>query len=319
MPDKFPALPLHEPLRRLDLARRQQGYGAGPRMKMERDHAEILGGVMDGLTIHEAARLFREKKLSSVETLGSASVICSDKTGTLTQGQMLVERVWTLGGEFEVTGGLRVDDDLFAVTPDPILGDSFSSITGVLNYGFENRKLLPRSAADVVASGAVCEPACDANACQVCIPMPVKTLADRLLEADALVLENQLIKEYRPHYNIRLKDDKQYPYIRVTLQEAYPRVEVVRRLADDGARYFGPFTDVGAMRETRTSLRSLTFEVFDSFAYGIDYVPDDDPVEVADREATEESSSAERGEEDDCERTQGTDVFNDKGDADEIE
>ncbi len=68
--------------------------------------------------------------------------------------------------------------------------------------------------------------------------------------ADALVLENQLIKEYRPYYNVRLKDDKQYPYIRITLQEAYPRVEVVRRLTDDGARHFGPFTDVGAMRES---------------------------------------------------------------------
>lgn len=69
-------------------------------------------------------------------------------------------------------------------------------------------------------------------------------------EADALVLENQLIKEYRPPYNVRLKDDKQYPYIRVTLQEPYPRVEVVRRIARDGSRCFGPYTDVGAMRET---------------------------------------------------------------------
>jgi excinuclease ABC subunit C len=69
-------------------------------------------------------------------------------------------------------------------------------------------------------------------------------------EADALVLENQLIKEYKPLYNIRLKDDKQYPYLRITLQEPFPRIEVVRRLASDGARYFGPFTDVGAMRET---------------------------------------------------------------------
>jgi len=67
---------------------------------------------------------------------------------------------------------------------------------------------------------------------------------------DALVLENQLIKEYRPLYNVRLKDDKQYPYIRVSLNEAYPRVSVVRRIEQDGARYFGPFTDVGAMRET---------------------------------------------------------------------
>jgi len=69
-------------------------------------------------------------------------------------------------------------------------------------------------------------------------------------ETDALVLENQLIKEYRPLYNVRLKDDKQYPYLRITLNEDYPRVEVVRRIDRDGARYFGPFTDVRAMRET---------------------------------------------------------------------
>ena len=69
-------------------------------------------------------------------------------------------------------------------------------------------------------------------------------------EQEALVLEDQLIKEYRPPYNIRLKDDKRYPYIRVTLQEPFPRVEVVRRIEGDGARYFGPYTNVGAMRET---------------------------------------------------------------------
>jgi excinuclease ABC subunit C len=79
-------------------------------------------------------------------------------------------------------------------------------------------------------------------------------------ENDALVLENQLIKEYRPLYNVRLKDDKQYPYIRITLQEPYPRVEVVRRIAGDGARYFGPFTDVGAMRET-LGFATGTFQV----------------------------------------------------------
>jgi len=69
-------------------------------------------------------------------------------------------------------------------------------------------------------------------------------------DTDALVLENQLIKEYRPLYNVRLKDDKQYPYLRISLQEPFPRVEVVRRMDRDGARYFGPFTNVGAMRET---------------------------------------------------------------------
>lgn len=69
-------------------------------------------------------------------------------------------------------------------------------------------------------------------------------------DADALVLENQLIKEYRPYYNIRLKDDKQYPYLRISVDEPYPRITVVRDLKPDKARYFGPYTDVRAMRET---------------------------------------------------------------------
>ena len=67
-------------------------------------------------------------------------------------------------------------------------------------------------------------------------------------EAHALILENNLIKEYRPRFNIALRDDKSYPYIKVTLNEPYPRVWVTRRLTNDGARYFGPYTDVGAMR-----------------------------------------------------------------------
>ncbi len=67
-------------------------------------------------------------------------------------------------------------------------------------------------------------------------------------EAHALILEANLIKEYRPKFNIALKDDKSYPYIKVTVNEPYPRVWVTRRLVGDGARYFGPYTDVGAMR-----------------------------------------------------------------------
>lgn len=67
-------------------------------------------------------------------------------------------------------------------------------------------------------------------------------------EAHALILENNLIKEHRPKYNVMLRDDKTYPYIKVTVQEPYPRVFVTRRLQDDGARYFGPYTDVAAMR-----------------------------------------------------------------------
>ena len=67
-------------------------------------------------------------------------------------------------------------------------------------------------------------------------------------EAHALILENTLIKEHRPRFNISLRDDKSYPYIKVTVAEPFPRVIVTRRWIDDGSRYFGPYTDVGAMR-----------------------------------------------------------------------
>jgi excinuclease ABC subunit C len=67
-------------------------------------------------------------------------------------------------------------------------------------------------------------------------------------EAHALILENTLIKEHRPRFNIALRDDKSYPYIKVTIAEPFPRVIVTRRWVDDGSRYFGPYTDVGAMR-----------------------------------------------------------------------
>lgn len=60
-------------------------------------------------------------------------------------------------------------------------------------------------------------------------------------EVDALVLENTLIKKYKPHYNILLKDDKLYPFLRIDLKEKYPTVSVIRRLKSDGARYFGPY------------------------------------------------------------------------------
>jgi excinuclease ABC subunit C len=67
-------------------------------------------------------------------------------------------------------------------------------------------------------------------------------------EAEALLLEANLIKSHLPRFNIRLKDDKKYPYIKVTVKEPFPRVYVTRTLLNDGARYFGPFTDVAAMR-----------------------------------------------------------------------
>ncbi|MDN0045948.1 excinuclease ABC subunit UvrC [Megasphaera hexanoica] len=66
-------------------------------------------------------------------------------------------------------------------------------------------------------------------------------------EMEALILENTLIKKHRPRYNIMLRDDKTYPYIKVTVQEEYPRVFMTRRVHRDGARYFGPFADAGAV------------------------------------------------------------------------
>src|SRR4051812_26311266 len=76
-------------------------------------------------------------------------------------------------------------------------------------------------------------------------------------EAHALILEANLIKEYRPRFNIALRDDKSYPYIKVTVQEPFPRVWVTRRLEDDGARYFGPYTDVGAMRRSLNVVKKI--------------------------------------------------------------
>jgi len=76
-------------------------------------------------------------------------------------------------------------------------------------------------------------------------------------EIEALILECTLIKEHRPRYNIRLKDDKRYPYIKITWQEDYPRIIVTRRMERDGARYFGPLTDVRAVHQTLDMLRRL--------------------------------------------------------------
>jgi excinuclease ABC subunit C len=75
-------------------------------------------------------------------------------------------------------------------------------------------------------------------------------------EAEALILENNLIKEHRPRFNISLKDDKTYPYIKVTA-ERFPRVYVTRRLEKDGSRYFGPYTDVRRMRQSLELVKRL--------------------------------------------------------------
>jgi excinuclease ABC subunit C len=76
-------------------------------------------------------------------------------------------------------------------------------------------------------------------------------------EAHALILEANLIKEHRPKFNIALRDDKTYPCIKVTVQEPFPRVIVTRRLVNDGARYFGPYTDVGSMRRALNVVKRI--------------------------------------------------------------
>ena len=76
-------------------------------------------------------------------------------------------------------------------------------------------------------------------------------------EVQSLLLENNLIKEYQPKFNVRLKDDKSYPSIAVTLGEPFPRVLVTRRRDIAGARYFGPYTDVALLRKSLAIVRRL--------------------------------------------------------------
>ena len=76
-------------------------------------------------------------------------------------------------------------------------------------------------------------------------------------EVEALILEQNLIKENRPRYNVMLKDDKSYPYLKVTVTEDFPRVVITRRHVRDGSRYFGPYTRVGAVNETLRLLKKI--------------------------------------------------------------
>ena len=76
-------------------------------------------------------------------------------------------------------------------------------------------------------------------------------------EAEALILENTLIKRYRPRYNARLKDDKTYPFLKIDLKEEFPRVYITRRVLKDGARYFGPFATAGTVRKTMDLIKKL--------------------------------------------------------------
>ena len=94
-------------------------------------------------------------------------------------------------------------------------------------------------------------------------------------EIEALILEANLIKQHRPKYNINLKDDKRYPFLKVTIAEEFPRMVLTRRLDDDGSRYFGPFTDVKAVRQGIRLLRG---------AFRLRSCPGDEPGRLKDRE-----------------------------------
>ena len=76
-------------------------------------------------------------------------------------------------------------------------------------------------------------------------------------ELEALILEMNLIKKHRPQYNVRLKDDKRYPYIKVHWNEAYPKLTVTRQMSEDGSRYYGPYTSVWAVHQTLDVLRRI--------------------------------------------------------------
>src|SRR3954462_14488306 len=74
---------------------------------------------------------------------------------------------------------------------------------------------------------------------------------------EALHLEASLVKRHQPFFNVRLKDDKHYPYLRIDVQNAWPRVETARRVANDGARYFGPYASASSVRKTLSIVKKL--------------------------------------------------------------
>lgn len=90
-------------------------------------------------------------------------------------------------------------------------------------------------------------------------------------EVEALLLESNFIKQHRPPYNVRLRDDKHYVFIKVTLGDRYPRVSTARRVTDKRSRYFGPYTDGRAVRSTLKTLRKI-------FPYCLPNDPCDDPA-----------------------------------------
>src|SRR4030042_1144811 len=76
-------------------------------------------------------------------------------------------------------------------------------------------------------------------------------------ELEALILEMNLIKKHRPQFNVRLKDDKRYPYIKVHWNQDYPKLTVTRQMSEDGSRYYGPYTSVWAVHQTLDVLRRI--------------------------------------------------------------
>src|SRR5215470_16342818 len=76
-------------------------------------------------------------------------------------------------------------------------------------------------------------------------------------ELEALILESNLIKRHRPKLNVVLRDDKQYPYLRLPIKEDFPRLSIVRRVQKDGALYYGPYTPAGALRETLKVIKKV--------------------------------------------------------------
>ena len=94
----------------------------------------------------------------------------------------------------------------------------------------------------------------------------IRSVVDRIAEVDytivdsvseALLLENNLIKRYKPRFNVRLKDDKSYPYIKITMADAFPRIERTRKLVNDGSRYFGPYASASSVDESMNLIRGL--------------------------------------------------------------
>jgi excinuclease ABC subunit C len=84
----------------------------------------------------------------------------------------------------------------------------------------------------------------------------IETMVTRS-ELEALILENNLIKRHRPRFNVILRDDKNYPYLRLPIKEAFPRFTIVRKVQNDGALYYGPYVPAGALRETLRVIKKV--------------------------------------------------------------